>query len=783
MSSSLDLPNNYKNLIEKNDEDSDIYKLYDVDKEEDSKNTPICLKVLDKTNSEFDEDLDINFFINQLKKEEKILKEFNSDYIIKSGKIIDNKDYLILEIENYQKNLKNFMEESSMFEIGEKDIFKKIVISLVKALKELKAKGIIHRNIKPKNIFKLETEEEEENEIDISAENFEIKLANFDCAVYKKEIQNSTPMGTFMYSAPEIINNKKYDEKSDLWSLGITLYELYFGCLPFGQDASIEDVENIIDEKEIFLYRKSYIPSLDVLFKRLLCINPDERMSLEELEEFVENDDFLKEKKIYNNKKYQKYNYIEIYEDIKKEEQVEYKFEVEEGGKSFVEPIKSITDLLKKIDHKGFASTKDEKFSEEPKFNNIIYYDEIIDKNFQNKVYEDCEIFEENTPGSFIFCEDFESLKIVKSEIYEKFKKNNKYKFNLITTGKAWENKIDKFLKQDAIFDKIINKICIYCKNIKKYNYLSKKDKIVGVWCSLDPIIKFIKKKSSKDISPFPLVKLVTYDSYKNNYKKLHLEISKFYVENNEDDFKKNYAKMETLINEEHDTKKLRRSKEVLIKAIQKFDVKENIDSIIKEYTKNSFHSDINKWLMSLEVKYYYTIAYFTARLIYSLNNYGAKANTYFNEDEKDIYRGMKLPLINILPYKRAVNKVILFSSFSSTSRSKAIAYEFATKNNNNNTDFLVIFYIKNIHKKEWISNGVDIVKLAIYKRESEILYQAFSFFFVEKVDINLQNKTANIFLRTIGKKCILEEEIKNGKEIEYNEKEKIIEIKEKNKI
>jgi len=334
MSSSLYLPNNYKNLIEKTDEDSDIYKLYDVDKEEDSKNTPICLKVLDKTNSEFDEDLDINFFINQLKKEEKILKEFNSDYIIKSGKIIDNKEYLILEIENYQKNLKNFMEESSMFEKGEKVIFKKIVISLVKALKELKAKGIIHRNIKPKNIFKFGTEEEE-NEIDISAENFEIKLANFDCAVYKKEIQNSTPMGTFMYSAPEIINNKNYDEKSDLWSLGITLYELYFGCLPFGQDASIEDVENIIDEKEIFLYRKSYIPSLDVLFKRLLCINPDERMSLEELEEFVENDDFLKEKKIYNNKKYQKYNYIEIYEDIKKEEQVEYKFDMEEGGKSF----------------------------------------------------------------------------------------------------------------------------------------------------------------------------------------------------------------------------------------------------------------------------------------------------------------------------------------------------------------------------------------------------------------------------------------------------------------
>ena len=778
MSSYLGLPNNYQNLTEKNDEESDVYKIYDVDKKEGAKNISICLKVLDKENSEFDEDLDINFFINQLKKEEKILREIKSDYIIKSDKIIDNKEYLILEIDNYQKNLKNFMDESPIFEKGDKDIYKKIIISLVEALKELKEKGIIHRNIKPKNIYKLVSEGEEEDESDITEENFEIKLANFDCAVYKNEIQNSTPMGTFMYLAPEIINNKNYDEKSDLWSLGITLYELYFGCLPYGQDANIEDVENIIDEKEIFLYRKSYIPSLDVLFKRLLCINPDERMSLEELEEFVENDDFLKEDKIYNNEKYSQYDYTKIYEVIKMEEQVEYKFEEEEASQAFAGDIKSYADLFQKTGNKEMASPKDEKFKEEPKFNNIIYYDEIVDKNFKNKVYDDCEILEENTPGSFIFCEDFNSLKIVISEIYEKFKKDNKFKFNLITTGKAWENTIDKYFKKDENFDKIINKVCIYCKNVKKYNYLSTKDKIVGVWCSLNPIVNFIKKRSSKDILQFPLVKLVTYESYKKNYTNLHKEISKYYVENNEKDYKTNLKKMETLINEEHDTKKLKRSKQVLIKSIQKFDVKQNIHSIIKEYTNNSFHSDFSKWLMSLEVKYYYTMAYFTARLIYSLNDYGKKAKTYFNDNKSITYRGMKLPLINILPYKRAENKVILFSAFTSTSRSIKIAYEFVGQKGNNNNDFVVIFYIKNIHEENWISNGIDVVKLSCFPREQEILFQAFSFFLVEEVKINLNEKKAEIYLKTIGKKTILEEEIKKGKEIEFNKKEEIIEIK-----
>ena len=300
----LELTNNYKDLIEKNSEESNIYKIYNGENEVGNKS--ISLKVLDKNNPDLDEELDINFFVKQIKNEGQILKELESDYIIKLYDIIENNNYLILEIENFDENLSSFMDESPIFEKGDKEIYKKIIISLVEALKELKAKGIIHRNIKPKNIYKL-VSEEEEDENDITAENFEIKLANFDSAVYKKEIQNSTPMGSLMYSAPEIINNSNYDEKSDLWSLGITLYELYFGCFPYGQNASIDTVRKIITGKEIFLYRKSYIPSLDVLFKRLLCINPDERMSLEELEEFVENDDFLKEDKIYNNEKYSQY--------------------------------------------------------------------------------------------------------------------------------------------------------------------------------------------------------------------------------------------------------------------------------------------------------------------------------------------------------------------------------------------------------------------------------------------------------------------------------------------
>ena len=57
-------------------------------------------------------------------------------------------------------------------------------------------------------------------------------------------------------------------------------------------------------------------------------------------------------------------------------------------------------------------------------------------------------------------------------------------------------------------------------------------------------------------------------------------------------------------------------------------------------------------------------------------------------------------------------------------------------------------------------------------------MYQPFSFYYVRDVQIDQKNYKADIYLETIGKQEILEEKIKLGKEIKYNEKEKIMEVK-----
>ena len=91
---------------------------------------------------------------------------------------------------------------------------------------------------------------------------------------------------------------------------------------------------------------------------------------------------------------------------------------------------------------------------------------------------------------------------------------------------------------------------------------------------------------------------------------------------------------------------------------------------------------------------------------------------------------------------------------------------------------FSVIFIIKNNNKKSWISNGIKISDISSYKSEKQILYLPFTFYYVNDVKIDIENYLADIYLETIGKNEILEEKIKLGKEIEYNEMEGMMQIK-----
>ena len=420
------------------------------------------------------------------------------------------------------------------------------------------------------------------------------------------------------------------------------------------------------------------------------------------------------------------------------------------------------------------------------KFNNILYYDENL--NFINSINKDSDYFEKNTLGAFILCTNLESLKIIREEILKQIKKELKIEFNLITTGSKCE-KVLGFIKENKEFDDCIKNVCIYCMNLDKYQVLKTKYPKIheDIYNKRSDVVNFINKFSNENIKPFPITKLITYEEYIEKYKERHLKIAEFYGDLDVETYHKSFENIKNLINEESANKELKKKNQnELLNSFLTFDINKDLETldklIIKEYTKNTFYGDLNKWLMKSKMNFYEPIAYFTARLMYSLNSYASENNMFYNQNKKTLYRGIKIPYSCLLPYERAKGKIILLTSFTSTSESKKKTLTFSGRKDSKelykvNLLFSVLFIIKNIWKKDWVSNGINIQNESEYKKEKEILFQPFSFYYVEDVKINISKYTADIYLETIGKTEVLEEQIKEGKLLCYNKKKNIIEI------
>ena len=730
-----------------------------------------CLKIISKKQLQLG---DYDFLLEQLDREEKISNLCNSENTVNFYRRLETKDNIIFELEYCEDNINNYLLENGEFK-GNLELFKNIVISLAKALKTLHDKGVMHRDIKPSNIFYID-----------DPSNI-VKLGDFGCSIFIKD-NKSEPIGTIFYTAPEIIKNFEYDERCDLWSLGITLFELYFGFLPYGENPNTNKINKVVYGKKKLKLKQTKIPTLDILFNRLLVINPKDRMTYDEFFKYVFNDNFMKEGVTYvnDNKLYK-----QIYETILKEPEVNFKItEIKEckpeKEKEEEENFKKILTLVEDGHLPDLMNFANGSLNEKNVYNNIIYYDENID--YLSEIIEDCDYFERVTSGAFVLCTNIKSLDLVKKEILKQIQKDKKTRFNLITTGSKCE-KIMNFLENNKLFKDCIDKICVYCMNYDKWSFLKDKyEKIFDVYTDQDEVIEFINKFSSNNIKPFPITKLLTYQDYIDKYKDRHVKISSFYGDMTVEDYKKNIKNMGLLINFEGKKNLLSNpDKNDLMSGFLTFDLTkdlENLDNlIVKEYTKNTFYGDLNRWLMKSKMNFYEPVAYFTARLMFSLNKFAKKNKKYCNEDKKELHRGVKLAYTDLIAYERAKGKIILLSAFTSTSKDQEMAESWAGREDtkslyNNNLKFSVVFHITNIYKNGWISNGIDIEEESEYDDEKEILFQPFSFYYVKDTIIDIEQYIADIYLETIGKIEILEEKIKLGKEIKYNEDKNIMEIK-----
>ena len=319
-------------------------------------------------------------------------------------------------------------------------------------------------------------------------------------------------------------------------------------------------------------------------------------------------------------------------------------------------------------------------------------------------------------------------------------------------------------------------------------------NKIDGVYNTSEKVIKnFIIKYASEDMKPFVITKLLTIRDYKDKYHILHEKTAKYHGKFDKELYDKAIDKLIEYIKKDKNI--MSKNIEELIDSFKKFDEKNCVGDIqvfnqllIEEYTKNTFYADLNKWLLSLNKNSYDHVAYFTGRFMYCLNSFASKNKKYYNENG-NLFRGIKLPYSCLQLYERAIGKIIILSSFTSSSLDEEFAKYWSGRDDieeeyRKKLIFSVIIYIENVYKENWITNGVDIQELSEHIDEEEILYLPFSFYYVKNVKVKLKEKTADIYLKTCGKKEIIEKKIKEGKEIiikDENNEKIVVAIEKKN--
>ena len=219
-----------------------------------------------------------------------ILKDIAHPNIIK---FIENKEnpkfvYIILEYcngGNLQKCLEQYVSEN--YKGFSEEIVQYLMKQIIDALKYIYNKGIIYRNIKLDNILINYGDEKDKKNNNLMKS--QIKIIDFGFAKYLKKGQLAyTVLGSPYYMSPLLLDRYKnknnelgYDEKEDIWSLGIVFYELLIGKSPFDADDFDELVEKV--EEGIFKIPLTLSKEAVSFINSMIKYDPNKRLTIDEL--------------------------------------------------------------------------------------------------------------------------------------------------------------------------------------------------------------------------------------------------------------------------------------------------------------------------------------------------------------------------------------------------------------------------------------------------------------------------------------------------------------------
>ena len=229
-------------------------------------NRDFAMKIIKKRKNKSNEEKEI---LNEIE----ILKKLDHPKILKIVDFYSTlKKYYIITEYCPEGELFNEIIKVGKFDEGQAAF---IINQILKAIAYCHKNNIIHRDIKPENL--MITNREKNGCL-------QVKLIDFGTAkIFEKGHQENKYVGSSYYMAPEIIK-RKYDEKCDLWSIGVILYILLTGRPPFDgndDDEILENVKKGVYDKWAYPFPLLSPHAKDLIFN-LLQYDPKKRLSAEE---------------------------------------------------------------------------------------------------------------------------------------------------------------------------------------------------------------------------------------------------------------------------------------------------------------------------------------------------------------------------------------------------------------------------------------------------------------------------------------------------------------------
>ncbi|KAL5271215.1 hypothetical protein ACHWQZ_G001753 [Mnemiopsis leidyi] len=223
--------------------------------------TKVAMKIIDKSKL-CKEDL------ARLFREVQIMKLLDHPNIIRFYQVVENYQYIHL-VSSFAENGELYEHVMTKGSLSEPEA-RKYFAQICSAIMYCHEKGVVHRDLKIENVL-----------LDC---NNNVRIADFGFSNYFKPPRLlETFCGSPQYAAPEIFNGKHYDGfKTDIWSLGIILYVLVTGGLPFDGDSIQEVKQNVLRGKFRVPYFVSHVTSeCEHLIRSMLSLEPEKRPSVE----------------------------------------------------------------------------------------------------------------------------------------------------------------------------------------------------------------------------------------------------------------------------------------------------------------------------------------------------------------------------------------------------------------------------------------------------------------------------------------------------------------------